>query len=326
VNKKRVTKWNVLKFVLATITFYALLTINIFNVGEKITPTEKDYLRLETPEYTWGQTTGDLAIQQAMQEIQTDTQTHPSAGNETGDTTGNIQDQINFQKICNANTSLCDEITFDKQLTDKDRYLYLASVFKVVNFMDNNIITRQKAENTLADIEINKDMGERRGYATHTSVIVNLWTIADRSEFLQVISHELGHIFDLGIIVGSSSPKNTTYTEFEKPVFWSDDASLKYYAVSRDSETIRKATATKKDFCSGYGMSDPFEDFAECFNLYLHHNALFRQIAKADSALKQKYNFIAGFFDGKYMDANKGEITLVQTSLSRRPWDSTKIN
>jgi len=109
-----------------------------------------------------------------MQEIQTDTQTHPSAGNETGDTTGNIQDQINFQKICNANTSLCDEITFDKQLTDKDRYLYLASVFKVVNFMDNNIITRQKAENTLADIEINKDMGERRGYATHTSVIVNL--------------------------------------------------------------------------------------------------------------------------------------------------------
>jgi hypothetical protein len=63
--------------------------------------------------------------------------------------------------------------------------------------------------------------------------------------------------------------------------------------MSRDKENIRKATAKKKDFCSGYGMTDPFEDFAECFNLYLNHNILFREITKNNTILKKKYNFIA---------------------------------
>jgi hypothetical protein len=52
-------------------------------------------------------------------------------------------------------------------------------------------------------------------------------------------------------------------------------------------------------------MSDPFEDFAECFNLYLNHNSFFKQIAKADKAMKQKYNYIAGLFAGNYINANK---------------------
>jgi hypothetical protein len=43
-------------------------------------------------------------------------------------------------------------------------------------------------------------------------------------------------------------------------------------------------------------MYDPFEDFAECFNTYLNHNSFFKQIAKKNSSLEKKYNFIADFF------------------------------
>jgi hypothetical protein len=73
-------------------------------------------------------------------------------------------------------------------------------------------------------------------------------------------------------------------------------------------------------------MSDPFEDFAECFNLYLNHNSLFKQIAKANKSLKKKYNFIARLFAGKYINDNKSNLTLIKSDLSRRPWDTTKIN
>ncbi|MBU0626202.1 hypothetical protein KKG31_07700 [Patescibacteria group bacterium] len=55
-------------------------------------------------------------------------------------------------------------------------------------------------------------------------------------------------------------------------------------------------------------MTDPFEDFAECFNLYLYHNALFKSFVKNSTTLKGKYNFIAGFFDGKYLRSTSEDL------------------
>ncbi len=105
-----------------------------------------------------------------------------------------------------------------------------------------------------------------------------------------------------------------------------DDPSISYYKLSRSKEKIRKAEAKKKDFCSGYGMSDPFEDFAECFNLYTNHNSLFRQMAKSDAVLKKKYNLIASIFDGQYVNASSQELKLVKSNGSRRPRDTTKLS
>lgn len=136
----------------------------------------------------------------------------------------------------------------------------------------------------------------------------------------------MGHVTDLGYIQGSSRKKDRSYTEFGQSVFAIDDISLTFYKFSRQNETIRKAEAKKKDFCSGYGMSDPFEDFSECFNLYLNHNILFREIAKSNSILKKKYNFIAALVDGKYIASQSKELDLVKASSTRRPRDTTKIS
>lgn len=73
-------------------------------------------------------------------------------------------------------------------------------------------------------------------------------------------------------------------------------------------------------------MSDPFEDFAECFNLYINHNVLFRQIAKSNTILKKKYNIIASLFAGKYLGANTKDLALIKNNNTRRPRDTTKIN
>jgi len=66
--------------------------------------------------------------------------------------------------------------------------------------------------------------------------------------------------------------------------------------LSWQSEKIRKSDAVKDDFCSGYGMTDPFEDFAECHNLYLNHNAIFKKMAISNDNMRKKYNFMANLY------------------------------
>jgi hypothetical protein len=75
-----------------------------------------------------------------------------------------------------------------------------------------------------------------------------------------------------------------------------DDPSIVYYRISWNSENVRDGEAKREDFCSGYGMSDPFEDFAECHNWYLNHNALFKAVAKTNDKMKLKYNFMANLY------------------------------
>ena len=143
------------------------------------------------------------------------------------------------------------------------------------------------------------------------------------NEFFQVISHEMWHIVDLWWLQWTSRKKSQTFTEFNKAVFAIDDPSLEYYKYSRSSETVRKSWMTKEDFCSGYGMSDPFEDFAECHNLYLNHQDYFRQIAKNNSTVKNKYNFLSNLYGWEYI--NDSEAKYENWSNSYRVWDTTKI-
>jgi hypothetical protein len=72
-------------------------------------------------------------------------------------------------------------------------------------------------------------------------------------------------------------------------------------------------------------MYDPFEDFAECNNLYLNHNFVFKLFAKNSLVLKDKYNFVASIYGGKYLDKDaKMYLVAKQKLLKWRPWDTTK--
>ncbi|MCX6822675.1 MAG: hypothetical protein NTX91_01585 [candidate division SR1 bacterium] len=299
-----------MKFIVATAIFYAMLAFNVFHVGESIVPAEKDYINSTSQAETVITSTGDQYIQDAIQTTQNPVHGAAPSSNE----------QSKFDTICSSNTTLCKVIKFESTFTNKEKYIYLSSIFKVVKFINEYLITQQKAEDTLQKISISNDNGQRRGYATHDTIVLNLGYVASSAEFLELVNHEMGHILDLGILQGTDKQNNTTYTEFGNAVFALDDISLKYYALSRDNETIRKSTAVKKDFCSGYGMSDPFEDLAECVNLYTNHNTLFKAFALNNATMRKKFNFIAGLFNAKYI--SKGSSTL---GVNERPRDTTKI-
>lgn len=297
----------ILKFIIATIVFYAFLAFNVFHIGEFLVPTSKDYL-------------------ESNEIYQDKEQEYFETGSDTTNETSHFAWDIatNLMNLCES-IAICDKIDFKGNFTDTEKYIYTRIISTLIQFIDENSTEEKQMEEVINRIEINKGNGNRRGYATRDTIIFNLWSVQSKKEFVQLSTHEMGHITDLGYIQWLSSRKNKSFTEFGKVVFAIDDSSLSFYKLSRDKETIRKAEAKKKDFCSGYGMSDPFEDLAECFNLYINHNSLFRKIAKTNAILKKKYNFIANIFDGQYISSSSQDLSLVKTNISRRPRDTTKI-
>ncbi|MFA6256549.1 MAG: hypothetical protein WC606_05260 [Candidatus Absconditabacterales bacterium] len=297
----------IIKFIIFVAIFYALLAFNIFHIGENLVPSTKDYVETNTPQK-------NQDGEQTYGETDTTAQTGHFAANTTTD----------LESLCNS-INICDKILFKGAFTDNEKYWYTKVVNKIIQFIDNNSNENKQIKEVINTIEINKENGSRRGYATRNTIIFNLGSVQSKKEFIELSTHEMGHITDLGYIQGSSSRKDKNYTEFGKVVFAIDDISLNFYKLSRDNETIRKSEAKQKDFCSGYGMSDPFEDVAECFNLYINHNSFFRQLAKTNIILRKKYNFIASIFYGQYVSSSNQDLTLIKNNISRRPRDTTKL-
>ncbi len=300
----------VIKFIIFVAIFYALLAFNVFHIGEKIVPTTKDYVEMNIP-------TEDVDLEENY--LETNTISQGQTGHFAASTTKNLE------SLCES-INICNKIVFQWNFLDTEKYIYTKIISKVVQFIDDNGNQSNNIKEVINTIEVSKENGDRRGYATRDSIIFNLWSVKSNKEFIELSTHEMGHITDLGYIQWISSKKDKKYTEFGNIVFATDDLSLSFYKFSRDSETIRKAEAKKKDFCSGYGMSDPFEDFSECFNLYTNHNSFFKQIAKTNPVLKKKYNFIASIFNGQYIWTNNKDLLLIKENPTRRPRDTTKLN
>lgn len=231
-----------------------------------------------------------------------------------------------FQDLCFVNLSSCMKMHFDGEFTYKDRYIYLASFVKIIGFIDAKSINLQRTlSQSLEEVNVTKDEWKRRGHSTHNNITINVWWISSYIEFFEVLTHEIGHVVDLWILEWEATEKDANFTEFGKIVFATDDPSVSFYWLSFSSESVRTSTAKRQDFVSGYGMTDPFEDFSECFNAYLNHNAYFKYLAKNNPILRKKYNFIANYFDWEFLNANSSDVSMVKKSLTRRPFDTTKI-
>jgi len=232
---------------------------------------------------------------------------------------------INYQDICKESSKICSKTDFIWDFLDQEKILYLQDIKKVTNFIDTNNVVSQSFTDKLKILEINKEGGVR-WYATRDTVVLNVSNLEDPSEFSQLSTHEFGHIFDLWFLQWNTKQKNSNFTEFKKSVFANNDPSLLYYAISWKWESIRKAEAKQKQFCSSYGMSNPFEDFAECYNLYINHNAMFKNIAIKDQNLTKKYNFIATLLKWKYINKATTNLELLKDNQNRRPRDTTKLS
>ena len=101
--------------------------------------------------------------------------------------------------------------------------------------------------------------------------------------------------------MGTSSVLDIRYTEFNQPAFAVDDPSLDFYKLSRQDERTRRPESSYRDFVSGYGLTDPFEDWAETLNMYLRHYDILKLLARDSSILTQKMEILTQLFGRQYL-------------------------
>ncbi len=170
----------------------------------------------------------------------------------------------------------------------------------------------------LQELQVHNIHHPSRGLANSRRITLNTGNIESQEELLAVFVHEMAHVVDLGLLRGH----NGAETSFKngKQVILQDDLSYQFYRLSWVADTKKKPTAMRADFVSGYGMSDPFEDFAESYALYRLHGAEFRVLARQSTVLQKKYNFLKWeVFYGK--EFQKGEIVQAPQTL----WDVTLL-
>jgi len=296
---------DIIKFLIAT----SILLLGFLRKGEKVGETQENLFFQDYLNKTYNEET-------VVVEKNKETDSWENIVEETHESAPEIQDK------CTPNDPLCQKIE-----TQNNKYIvtYKNKVHTSTYFINENQVINKKIVDTIKKITIKNDDSQKRWYATRDTIVLNIWPVNDLKEFQNLSTHELWHVFDLWVIQWKSKSKNRFFTEFNRAVFSVDDPSILFYKISRESEKIRKKTATKKDFCSGYWMTNPFEDFAECFNLYINNQNFFKFIATKNKTLAQKYNFIATLLQGQYLEKNTKAISLVKENSIRRPRDTTKL-
>ena len=225
-----------------------------------------------------------------------------------------------LDKLCKYYKKYCSIIDISKDEFNLSQQTYYTAI--TIYLLRYLSVTFPDLLQRLYYVKIQKDKVGRRWYAWHHSLVMNLKNWIWYEQFLEVLTHELWHIVDLGLIVWTSKEKSKKYTEFWRAVFSIDDKSLVFYRLSWESEKIKKPYSYAKDFVSWYWLTDTFEDFAECFNMYVNHNSVFRKMAKESNILKKKYLFINNIMHWRYLQSD----SKFKYKIGFRPRDSTDFS
>lgn len=146
---------------------------------------------------------------------------------------------------------------------------------------------------------IHTDTSKRRGLSN--GELIYMRCLDDPVEFEHVLIHEIGHVVDLTYLEGSDEAEDSSFDDFGDPVKV-DDVSSVYYSISWDDTDSMSDTSSMSHFASQYAATNPFEDFAETFLMYVEHGDLFRYLAfkEGNTTLAKKYIFMkTKVFDGK---------------------------
>lgn len=176
-NSKRI-----IKFIILVAIFYALLACNVFDIGEKIAPSSKDYTQIET-----------LSGEEYQQNSLIEENNISTTGHFATDT------KYDLDTLCGS-IEICEKIDFNGTFTDEEKYSYTKIISKIVQFIDSYGTQNADIKEVITDIDINKENGQRRGYATRDTIVFNLGSVSSQKEFSELSTHEMGHITDLGYI------------------------------------------------------------------------------------------------------------------------------
>jgi hypothetical protein len=171
--------------------------------------------------------------------------------------------------------------------------------------------------NTLKTFYVLYKNPANRGLAGETEMFI-AGNVTD-AEFRALITHECGHIIDLGYLRGTAASGASEFYDGGK-VIYADDPSVEFYRLSWNSAKIARDDATHSDFVSGYAEHDAFEDFSETFAFYIFQKKEFDRLATKNPVLRAKRNYMAALVQ------NQPQIAVGSFVRStKQPWDVTRL-
>ena len=159
-----------------------------------------------------------------------------------------------------------------------------------------------------------------RAMAGQTSLHLNAgWE--ELPEIQGLLIHEFGHIIDLGGMRGSASAQPSSFTDGAQTI-WINDPSVDFYTISWTDNDTQREGSQQLDFVTGYAATDPFEDFAESFTLYVENGSYFREMTTVNQKLAAKYAYLRYVvFDG--VEFGVGSDATYDAEV--RYWDGTRL-
>ena len=156
----------------------------------------------------------------------------------------------------------------------------------------------------------------RRGLGGKTTIILD-GSVPDE-EFAALLVHECGHVIH-GNMPGTFAAGLSAFADGPNP-FYADSPVVAFWNVSWKTSASRKA-GKDADFVSGYAKSDPFEEFAESFAMYVLQRDEFRARAKTNDAIAAKLFW----FDANLPLPDNAVGTGTAGWTGEVPWDVTKL-
>lgn len=149
--------------------------------------------------------------------------------------------------------------------------------------------------NQLKHLIVRYEPKAERGQATATAILLRGGMA--KNETAAVLIHECGHVIDLGAYQGTMSSGESRFPDGDTPTY-NDDPSVEFYKISWQNSLMKKSSAGKSDFVSGYAMEDPWEDIGESIVYFALHKEEFAQRAKTNEALAQKLAWVEAYVFG----------------------------
>lgn len=148
-----------IKLIAAIIIFYICLNYAVLPVGENFFGLmQKDYLDLGVKIEPL--TTGNLVnqyIQEGIQEITNESSAATSQEHFAAGTSDNVY-KNKFTTICNSNSTLCNLINWVGDYTQQDKYLYISSIYSVINFIQEHRVIGDDIVSVLHAITVDNSL------------------------------------------------------------------------------------------------------------------------------------------------------------------------
>jgi hypothetical protein len=225
-----------------------------------------------------------------------------------------------------SSIGVCDKIRFSDSYSTKQKADYYKAILQVLWNISQHLPQENALQETLYSLTLSDGTWDRRGRWWNQTILINTQDIGSLQEFREILTHELGHIIDLGVIKWTAVEQDIGFTLGGKAQFSKDDPSLQFYRLSRTDTQTRNAKATYTDFVWWYAMTSPYEDFAESFNMFLWHHDVFAAMARSSDVIQKKFSYINALTKWFYFEADSAGLARFIQNPKQRPWDTTRMS